>query len=292
MIDSMRENYSITELCDALGVSRSGYHAAVRRPVSRREEENRKLLNAMNLIHHHRHTRAYGSPRMTHELHANGHVCSENRVARLMRAEGIRARARRPFRPKTTRPDHAAHPSPNLLAQAGPPTAPGTQLVSDITYIPTKEGWLYLVIVLDLFSRSILGWKLAPSMDASLVTGALRRALASGLITADAIFHSDRGCQYTAGVTRAQLARARLRQSMSARGYCYDNAFAESTFASIKSELIDQHTVFESKTSASTAIFDYLETFYNRKRLHSSIGYMSPKTFLNNYFKNLNPSLN
>lgn len=292
MIEAMREIYSITELCDALGVSRSGYHAVARRPVSRREQENRKLLDAMNLIHQHRHTHAYGSPRMTHELHANGHVCSENRVARLMRAEGIRARPRRPFRPKTTRPDHAAHPSPNLLAQAAPPTAPGTQLVSDITYIPTKEGWLYLVIILDLFSRSILGWKLAASMDASLVTGALRRALASGLITVDAIFHSDRGSQYTAGVTRAQLARARLRQSMSALGYCYDNAFAESAFASIKSELIDQNRVFESKASASTAVFDYLETFYNRKRLHSSLGYISPKTFLNNYFKNLNPSLN
>ncbi len=124
-------------------------------------------------------------------------------------------------------------------------------------------------------------------MDASLVTSALRRALASGLITADAIFHSDRGCQYTAGVTRTQLARARLRQSMNASGYCYDNAFA-----SIKSELFDQRSVFESKASASTAVFDYLETFYNRKRLHSSIGYISPKTFLNNYFKNLNPSLN
>lgn len=292
MIEAMRENYSITELCEALGVTRSGYHAAAIRPVSRREEENRKLLNAMTLIHNHRHTHSYGSPRMTHELHANGHVCSENRVARLMRREGIRARPRRPFRPKTTRPDHAAHPSPNLLAQAGPPTAPGTQLVSDITYIPTKEGWLYLVIVLDLFSRSILGWKLAASMDASLVTSALRRALASGLISADAIFHSDRGCQYTAGVTRTQLARAQMRQSMSASGYCYDNAFAESTFASIKSELFDQHSAFESKASASTAVFDYLETFYNRKRLHSSIGYISPKTFLNNYFKNLNPSLN
>jgi putative transposase len=157
MIEAMRENYSITELCEALGVTRSGYHAAAIRPVSRREEENCKLLDAMNLIHHHRHTHSYGSPRMTHELHANGHVCSENRVAALMRREGIRARPRRPFRPKTTRPDHAAHPSPNLLAQAGPPTAPGTQLVSDITYIPTREGWLYLVIVLDLFSRSILG---------------------------------------------------------------------------------------------------------------------------------------
>jgi len=292
MIDSMRASYTITELCNALGVSRGGYYAARGRPPSRREQENGELLEAMKAVHQHRHTRNYGSPRMIHELHSQGLVCSENRVARLMRREGLRATPRKPFRPKTTCPDHAAHPSPNLLAKAAPPTAPGTQVVSDITYIPTREGWLYLVIVLDLFSRAIIGWKVADSLDASLVTGALRRAIASGRISANAIFHSDRGCQYTAGVTRAQLARAGLRQSMSAAGYCYDNAFAESAFASIKNELLPEQTVFESKSAASTALFDYLETFYNRKRLHGSLGFTSPNDFLNNYFQKLNPSLN
>lgn len=288
----MRDTYSITELCDALDVARSGYYAAAGRPPSQRHQQNQRLLNAMKPIHQHRHTRSYGSPRMTRELAAQGHACSENRVARLMRAEGLRARPRKPFRPRTTRPDHAAHPSPNLLAQAAPPTAPGQQIVSDITYIPTREGWLYLAVVIDLFSRAILGWKLAESMDASLVTTALRRALDTGMVASGALFHSDRGCQYTAGLTRDILNRAGLLQSMSAAGYCYDNAFAESAFASIKAELLEDGRPFPSKAAASTAVFDYMETFYNRKRLHGAIGFRSPYAFLENYFQSLNPSLN
>lgn len=288
----MRADCSIFELCDALDVSRSAYYAARTRRTSPRQTRNQTLLASIKPIHKHRFTRAYGSPRMTRELHALGHSCSENRVARLMRREGLRARPRKPFRPKTTRPDHAAHPSPNLLAQAGPPIAPGTQLVSDITSIPTQESWLYLAIVIDLFSRAILGWKLGSSLHATLVTGALRRALQSGRIAPGAIFHSDRGCQYTAGITRALLARHGLCQSMSAAGFCYDNAFAESAFASLKNELFDEGQPFPSKAAASTAIFDYLETFYNRKRLHSSLDYLSPQSFLNRYFQNQNPNLN
>lgn len=288
----MRENYTISELCHALGVSRSGYYAWQRRPVSRREKANQQLIESMTEIHAHRHTRAYGSPRMTHALRAAGHQCSRNRVARLMRRQGLRARPRRAFRPRTTQADHAACPSPNLIAQAGTPTAPGTQLVSDITYIPTREGWLYLAIVMDVFSRRILGWKLAERMDASLVTDALERALRRQSISKQAIFHSDRGSQYTAGITRALLAHSGLRQSMSAAGDCYDNAFAESAFASIKSELLADDPVFDSKAHATTAIFDYIETFYNRSRLHGSLGYLSPQTFLQNYFQNLNSALN
>jgi transposase InsO family protein len=288
----MRAQFSISELCEALGVSRSGYHAARSRPPAKRHTNNQQLLDQMNSIHSHRHTRSYGSPRMTRELHALGLECSPNRIARLMRQAGLRARPRRPFRPKTTRPDHAAHPSPNLLADAGPPDAPGSQLVSDITYIPTREGWLYLAVVIDLFSRAILGWKLSDSLHTDVVTGALRRALDTGMVRENAIFHSDRGCQYSAAATRTLLASHRLRQSMSAAGYCYDNAFAESTFASLKSEILDGGQPFDSKQSASTALFDYLETFYNRKRRHSSLDYQSPHAFLNRYFQTLNPSLN
>jgi len=229
---------------------------------------------------------------MTRELRAQGFSCSENRIARLMRWAGLAARPRKPFRPKTTRPDHAAHPSPNLLAQADPPAAPGTQLVSDITYISTSEGWLYLALVLDLFSRAILGWKLCDSLKSQLVTGALWRALDSGLVRENAIFHSDRGCQYSAGHTRRLLAQHGLRQSMSAAGYCYDNAFAESAFASLKAELLQDAQPFASKQAATTAIFDYLQSFYNRKRRHSALGYQSPQSFLNHYFQNQNPSLN
>lgn len=288
----MRHSFSITELCHALGVSRSGFHAATTRLPGRRKESGSNLLVHMNSIHADRHTRCYGSPRMTRQLHALGLACSENRVARLMHAHGLRARPRKPFRPKTTRPDHAAHPSPNLLAKAPAPASPGTHLVSDITYIPTREGWLYLAIVLDLFSRSILGWKLADSLHTDIVTGAIRRALDTGIVAHDALFHSDRGCQYTATATRALLARHGLRQSMSAAGCCYDNAFAESAFASLKSELLDDGSPFATKAAASTAVFDYLEAFYNRKRLHSSLDYQSPTAFLNSYFQNQKPSIN
>jgi len=209
-----------------------------------------------------------------------------------MQANAIIARPRRAFRPKTTQPDHAAHPSPNHLAKAGPPTAPGTQIVSDITYIPTTEGWLYLAVVIDLFSRCILGWKLSDSMQSALVADALSRAVSTGLVAKGAIFHSDRGCQYSSSQIRTLLADFGLQQSMSAKGYCYDNAFAESTFASIKNEALPPEHCFPTRKAAYRALFDYLETFYNRSRLHSSLGYKSPEAFLNHYFQNQIPSLN
>lgn len=290
-MDNLRSEYFVSELCEALGVSRSGYYAYRGRAVSKRYRKNNDLLQIIKTIHAHRYTRGYGSPRMTRSLRAAGHCCSENRVARLMRQEGLCAKARRPFRPRTTQPDHAAHPSPNLLKKVGPASGPGAHLVSDITYIPTREGWLYLAIVMDLYSRTILGWRLADSMDASLVTGALEKALRTGLVPAGAIFHSDRGCQYSCSATRTLLGHAQLRQSMSAQGDCYDNAFAESVFASIKSELFDDLYSFPTKAAASLAVFDYLETFYNRARLHSSLDYVPPLTFLENYFKNLKPLL-
>jgi len=288
----MREDFQLTELCEALGVSRSGYYAAHQPPKAARARANQQLLEAMKTIHAHRHTRSYGSPRMTHELRARGQSCSKNRVARLMRIHGLRARPRRPFRPKTTTPDHGAHPSPNLLAETGPATAPGVQLVSDITYIPTAEGWLYLAVVIDLFSRCVLGWKLSESLHSDLVTAAVSRTLETGLVARGAIFHSDRGCQYSAAVTRDLLKRAGLLQSMSAKGYCYDNAFAESAFASIKADLFADAQPFPTRRAAATAIFDYFETFYNRRRLHSSLAYQSPHDFLNHYFQNKKPSLN
>ena len=292
MITEMKGAYSIKELCAALGVSRSGYHAACARPVAPRLAANEKLLVRMQAIHAHRHTRSYGSPRMARELQNTGSVCSVNRVARVMRSAGLRVRARAPYRPKTTQADHAAAPSPNLLAQSQPAEKPGTHLVSDITYIPTREGWLYLAVVVDLFSRSILGWSVAETMHATLVTDALGRAINSGQVVRGALFHSDRGCQYSATLTRSCLAHHGLRQSMSAKGYCYDNAFAESCFASIKSEGLDEGRPFDSKAIACRAVFDYLACFYNRKRLHSSLGYLSPQNFLDLYFQSQPTHLN
>ena len=280
----MRKEYSISELCEALKISRSGYYVWRRGRRSVRSEQNRELKAQIRTIHEHRHTKGYGSPRMTEELTARGFSCSRNRVARLMREEAIHARPRRPFRPRTTQPDKAACASPNLLDKSEPASAPGQQIVSDITYLRTSEGWLYLVIVLDLYSRAILGWDLSVSLDADGVSRAVRRALKSGYVHPEAIFHSDRGCQYTSRAVRKVLAGPALRQSMSARGYCYDNAFAESCFATIKAEALPESGVFSSHQSARRAIFDYLETFYNRSRLHSAISYLSPLRFLELYF--------
>jgi len=203
-----------------------------------------------------------------------------------MRLNGLRARPKRPFRPRTTQVNHAAAPSPNLLSKEKKAQAPGQEIVSDITYIPTTQGWLYLAVVLDLYSRTLLGWSLSDSLHSKLVMDALQRALNSGLVAPNAIFHSDRGSQYSSISTRHLIHQAGLRQSMSVAGYCYDNAFAESFFASLKAELSINSKPFDSKDAAKTALFDYLETFYNRKRLHSSLGFHSPYAFLNSYFQN------
>ena len=169
-----------------------------------------------------------------------------------MREEGIRARPRRSFRPCTTQQDKAAVASPNLLSKSEPPSAPGQQIVSDITYIRTAAGWLYLVIVLDFYSRAIVGWDLSSSLEADGVSRAVKTAIKSGYVRPDAIFHSDRGCQYTSQAVREVLAGPALRQSMSARGYCYDNAFAESCFATIKTEVLPDSGVFSSHQQART----------------------------------------
>jgi transposase InsO family protein len=286
---SLRVNYSLKELCHALGVSRSGYLAWKSRPPSARQLANAQLLNQMRVIHAHRHTRCYGSPRMTRELQARGWYCSEKRVARLMRQSGLRARPRRPFRPKTTTPDHAAAPSPNLLARAGAAQAPSQHLLSDITYIPTAQGWLYLAVVIDRFSRLVLGWKLSNSLHSNIATTALDKALATGLVAPGSLFHSDRGCQYTAGQFRKRLVEAKLVQSMSAKGYCYDNAMAESFFACFKNEALPENGRFESHRAASRAVFDYIECFYNRHRRHTALGGIPPLTFLNHFFQNQQP---
>jgi len=291
-MEKMRGNFSVQEMCEAFDVSASGYWASKNRPASARQVANEKLVSEIKRIHSHRYTRSYGSPRMTRELRNVGFFCSKNRVARLMRKNGLRARLRRPFRPKTTAPERTAAPSPNLLIKAERPSRPAQHLLSDITYIPTGEGWLYLAVVIDRFSRMILGWQLSDSLRGEIVTLALDKALTSGLVTKGAIFHSDRGCQYTAAMFRSRLSKVGLIQSMSAKGHCYDNALAESFFASFKNEALPENGRLDSLHAASIAVFEYIETFYNRRRIHTSIGDCSPLNFLNNFFQNQNQSLN
>ena len=279
-MDEMREKYTMNELCEALEVSSSGYYKWRRSEIGPRELENRRLLEEMRKIHAHRHTRAYGSPRMTLELRERGLPCSENRVAALMAREGLYARGRRAFRPKTTQSDRHAVPTPNRLAEAPSARVLGEALVSDITYVATREGWLYLAVVIDLFSRAVLGWKIGESLETGLVLDALEGALDACDPPPKALFHSDRGCQYTSGIFRSPLEHYGLIQSMSAKGCCYDNAFAESFFATLKTESFPEDGIFDSKLEARRAIFDYLETFYNRRRKHSSLGYLSPEAII------------
>jgi len=257
-----------------------------------RQQHNQQLVAEMERIHSDRHTRCYGSPRMTVELNERGFCCSVNRVARLMNHNGLRARQRRSYRPKTTRQDPQSMPAPNRLAKAPDPTGPGQLLVSDITYIATRQGWLYLAVVIDLFGRVVQGYKIAESLATSLVVSALQQTSNQVGSFHKTLFHSDRGCQYASYQLREIITKLGWTQSMSALGYCYDNAVCESFFASLKKECFPEKGVFNTKQEARLAIFDYLETFYNKRRRHSSLGYLSPEAFLQKHFQNQNHNLN
>ena len=293
MIKTMRDNpvndYILDEYCEAFEVSSSGFYAWQKRPSSARAIRRTELKEAIAEIHSDRHTRSYGSPRMTPALRAIGLSCSENTVARLMREEGIRGATRRPFRPATTQPDGRVTPAPNLLRHIEA-TAPGQVYAGDITYVATREGWLYLAVVIDLFGRRVLGWQLGDTLATSLVSAAMDKACSHQLRARGAFFHSDRGCQYSSQEFGELCASAGLLQSMSRKGNCWDNAWSESFFASLKSECFPENGIFEAKSLARTAIFDYLETFYNRRRLHSSLGYQSPDDYIARYYQN--PKLN
>jgi len=199
----------------------------------------------------------------------------KNRVARLMREDNLRAKSKRRYRPRTTQADPRLAAAPNLLAEIPKPGAPNQVWVSDITYLPTEEGWHFLAVVVDLFSRRVVGWATAPTLETPLVAKALERAIRLRGCSPGLIHHSDRGCQYASRFYRAALNAAGITQSMSRSGNCYDNASAESFFATLKTEALD-HTITYSRREAELMVFDYIETFYNPRRLHSSLGYRSP----------------
>jgi putative transposase len=274
---TLAEEYSVAELCEALEVSRSGYYAWLGREPGRRRQENELLREKLwELFQMNR--GVYGSPRLTVSLRRSGLKCSRNRVARHMRSLGLRARLKRSFRPRTTDRRHENPIAPNRLKEQKPPRQPDRVWVTDITYIDTQEGWLYLAGVMDLYSRKIVGWSCADHLKTSLVTAALTGAIIQRQPGPGLLHHSDRGCQYASQEYRHVLRRIKALPSMSAAGHCYDNAAMESFWSTLKTEWLHAQT-FQTHQQAELAIFDYIETFYNPKRLHSALGYQSPVDF-------------
>jgi putative transposase len=269
------QNYKVAWLCEALLVSRSGYyHWKERRAQPGPRQIESTFLRARIREEFTRSRQTYGSPRLARVLGCPGR---RNRIARLMRAERLFARQRSKYRHATTDSRHGGPIAPNRL-QGLSVQRPNQVWVTDATGILTAQGWLYLVAVLDLFSRRVVGWAMSPALDAPLVSAALRMALGQRRPARSLILHSDRGSQFASASYRQLLAQHGLLPSMSRPGNCYDNAFIESFWSSLKYELV-YHRRFATQAEARTAIFDYIETFYNRTRLHSSLAYTSPITF-------------
>lgn len=257
-------------------MSESGYHAWAARPPSAGERRRAGLAAAIAVIHAEVRGR-YGSPRMTVELNARGHPCSENTVAKLMREHGVRAKCPRRFA-RTTDSRHALPVADNVLDRRFDATRPNAAWGADITYIPTADGWLYLAVVEDLFSRMIVGWAMAAGMDSRLVVDALEMALRRRLPGEGLVAHSDRGSQYASDHYQRALASEGIVCSMSRVAQCWDNAPVESFFASLKRELVHDER-YTSREQAEASIFEYVEVFYNRVRRHSSLGFVSPAEF-------------
>lgn len=273
-MEAHRKDLGVARLCRALGVSRSGFYAWKRRPEGTRSRERKLLLAAIRRIHEDV-DQVYGAPRMARELQADGHRCGRHRAARIMRAAGLRARRRLGRRPRTTDSHHALPVAPNVLAQEFNAANPDHVWVGDITYLRTGEGWLYLAVLLDLCSRRVVGWALDGSIDRSLVLRALGMAIDQRQPGPELLHHTDRGSQYASTDYQLELERARVRCSMSRKGNCYDNAVAESFFATLKKELA-HHRHWRTRGDAASAVFEYIEGFYNRRRRHSALGYLSP----------------
>jgi len=268
--------FPIAIMCCVFQVSRSGYYAWNKRPESRRSLENRDLAQEIAEIHRESNG-IYGSPKVHGELRRRGKRHGKNRVARLMRKDGLYAKTKRKFR-VTTDSNHAQPVAPNLLNREFNPAQPNQAWVSDITYIWTTEGWLYLAIVMDLYSRTIVGWSMANRMTRQLVMDALVLAAKRRNPPGGLLHHSDRGSQYASEDFQALLLKYGMICSMSRTGNCWDNAPAESFFSILKRELVF-HNRYQSRAQARLSIFDYIERFYNRRRIHASLGYVTPSEF-------------
>ena len=275
-IEEHREQWPVRLLCEALDVSPAGYYAWRGRPASARQQRHDALLVEVRAIHAESQAR-YGSPRVHAELSARGQGCCVNTVARLMHDHDIRAKTARKFR-CTTDSDHDLPVAENLLDRQFDPGSPNEAWVADITYIPTREGWLYLAAVEDLYSRRVVGRSMADHLESRLVVDALALAVERRLPRDGLLAHSDRGSQYASEHYQRLLARHGITCSMSRRADCWDNAPMESFFASLKKELV-HGADFATRAQARTAIVEYIEVFYNTRRRHSSLGYVSPAAY-------------
>ena len=276
----MKGEHGVRLLCELLGVSSSGYYGWRQKRPSQRQREDAAL--AAKIAAAHRASRGtYGAPRIVEDLREEGTRTSKRRCARLMRAQGLHGKKKNRRRPRTTNSRHAQPVAPNLIAERPVPSGPNQAWWTDITYLKTAEGWLFLAAILDAWSRRVVGWACAPTLHASLALAALRDALQRRQPPKGVLHHSDRGCQYVDADYVALLAAAGLERSMSRAGNCYDNAAMESFWSTFKSDTGLDEIVLATRRDAELAVFDYIETFYNPRRRHSSLGYLSPVAFEN-----------
>lgn len=275
VIHRCRAKYPVRMMCRALGVSRSGYYDWVDRPESARAQRHRALTDKIRCFHQASRD-TYGAPRIREDLLESGEPVGENTVALLMQRAGIVPKTVRKFR--VTTDSRKTVPAPNQLERQFTAGQPNERWVSDITFIPTREGWLYLAVIIDLYFRAVIGWSMHARMKTELVTDALRMALMRRKVRSPLLLHSDQGSQYAAADYRALLAMHGIECSMSRKGNCWDNAVAESFFHTLKTELV-HHEDYRSRSEAKASIFEYIEVFYNRQRRHSHLGQVAPLAF-------------
>ncbi len=281
-IGDHRDEFPVTRMCKVLHVSRSGYYAWRTRPVSKREMANRELAKKIEAVYNDS-DGTYGSPRIHRELQDQGVVCGKNRIARLMLLRSLCAKQHKRYR-ATTKRNRAHRAAPNLLKRNFTADRPDQTWLSDITYIPTQEGWLYLAAVLDLYARRFVGWAMSDRMTSDLTLTALKMALRQRQPRLALLHHSDQGSQYTDGQYQALLKEHGIQVSMNGAGTWYDNAPMESFFGTLKSERV-HHLVYRARDEARTDLFHYIEGFYNPRRRHSSLGYLSPADYEKQYYQ-------
>ena len=281
-IDDHRDEFPVTRMCKVLKVSRSGYYAWRTRPVSAREMANRELADQIEAVYNDS-DGTYGSPRIHRELQDQGVTCGKNRVARLMMLRRLCAKQHKRYR-ATTKRDRTQRAAPNLLNRDFTADRPNQTWLSDITYIPTEEGWLYLAAVLDLYARRIVGWAMSDRMTSDLTIRALHMALRQRQPRLALLHHSDQGSQYTDGQYQALLQAHGIQVSMNGAGTWYDNAPMESLFGTLKSERV-HHRAYHTHNEARTDLFHYIEGFYNPRRRHSSLDYLSPADYERRYYQ-------